>query len=288
MQEFDKLWNYNDPAGTEVKFREVLGGYASGHDKNGHLQLLTQIARTYSLRRMFDEAHTTLNEVEQHLSSTPEVAHVRYHLERGRSFNSAGNKAEANKHFVQARDIAKALGEDFYAIDAIHMLAITATPDEAIKLNEEGVVYAEQSTEARAKNWLGSLYNNLGWAYFDLGAYDKALSVFLRALKWREEKQSAHELFLAKWCVARTLRALGRLDDAIKIQLSLLEQMIDIGPTDGYVYEELAELYLAKGEDVSKMYFQFAYNELSKDTWLVANEPNRILRMQHLANGQVN
>ena len=163
------------------------------------------------------------------------------------------------------------------------MLAITATPDEAIKLNEEGVVYAEQSQEPRAKGWLGSLYNNLGWAYFDLGAYDNALSVFLRALKWREEKQSAHELFLAKWCVARTLRALGRLDDAIKIQLALLEQMIDIGPTDGYVYEELGELYLAKGEDVSKMYFQFAYNELSKDTWLAANEPKRLERMKLMA-----
>ena len=100
---------------------------------------------------------------------------------------------------------------------------------------------------------------------------------------WREEKQSAHELFLAKWCVARTLRALGRLDDAIKIQLALLEQMIDIGPTDGYVYEELGELYLAKGEDVSKMYFQFAYNELSKDTWLAANEPKRLERMKLMA-----
>lgn len=284
MQEFDKLWNYNDPAGTEVKFREVLGEYNAADNPSGHLQLLTQIARTYSLRRMFDEAHATLNEVEQQLPTQFSVTHVRYHLERGRTYNSAGNKADATTQFVQARDIAKQLGEDFYAIDAIHMLAIVAAPDESIKLNEQGVLYAEQSTQERAKGWLGALYNNLAWAYFDKSDYDKALSVFLRALKWREEKQSAPELFLAKWCVARTLRALGRLDDALKIQLALMEQMIDIGPTDGYVYEELGELYLLKGEEVHKMYFQFAYNELSKDTWLAANEPKRLERIKQLAN----
>lgn len=283
MQEFDKLWNYNDPASTEQKFREVLSGYNENDNLSGYLQLLTQIARTYSLRRMFNDAHNILNEVEQKLPTANDVAHVRYHLERGRSFNSAGNKAEANKHFIQARDIAQTLGEDFYIIDAIHMLAIVAAPDEAIKLNELGVVYAEQSKQERAKGWLGSLYNNLGWAYFDKGEYDKALSVFLRALKWREEKQSVPELFLAKWCVARTLRALGRLDDAIKIQLALLEQMIDTSHPDGYVYEELGELYLLKGEEVHKMYFQFAYNELSKDTWLAANELKRLERMKLLA-----
>lgn len=288
MQEFDKLWNYSDPATTEQKFRAELPNYIETTKLDAYLQLQTQIARTFSLRRMFDEAHDVLNIVEQKLPATHSVAHVRYNLERGRAFNSAGNKADANRHFEEAKAIAKTLGEDFYFIDAIHMLAITATPAEAVKLNEEGVVLAEQSNQPQARNWLGSLYNNLGWSYFDLGEYDKALSVFLRALQWREAKQSAPELFLAKWCVARTLRALGKIDDAIKIQLALLEQMIDIGPTDGYVYEELGELHLLKGEEVHKMYFQFAYNELSKDQWLSKNEPNRLLRMQQLAGAPLN
>lgn len=288
MQEFDILWNYSNPAETEQRFKGVMHEYSITENLSGHLQLLTQIARTYSLRRMFTEAHELLNEVETKLLAENDVAHIRYHLERGRTYNSAGNKDEANKHFTQARDIAQALGEDFYAIDALHMLAITATPEDAIKLNEQGVLQAEQSKQDRAKNWLGALYNNLGWAYFDKGAYEQALSIFLRALQWREGKQSAPEIFLAKWCVARTLRALGKLEEAIKIQLALLEEMIETSHPDGYVYEELGELHLLKGEEVHKMYFQFAYNELSKDTWLAANEPKRLLRIQQLAGAPLN
>lgn len=283
MKEFDKLWNYNDPAATEVKFREALPNYDATTDLSGYLQLLTQIARTYSLRMMFDEAHSTLDEVQKQLPAATDVAHIRYYLERGRTFNSAGKKAEATEQFILAKDAAIALKEDFYAIDAVHMLAIAAPTDEAIKLNEAAVILAEQSTQERAKNWLGSLYNNLGWSYFDKGEYEKALSIFLRALQWREEKQSAPQIFLAKWCIARTLRALNRLDEALKIQLGLLEEMVDNDNHDGYVYEELGEIYLLKNEEVYKMYFGFAHTHLSKDIWLTANEAPRLERLLQLS-----
>lgn len=283
MAEFDKLWDYNNPATTEEKFKEVIKGLSLQNNLSEYLQLQTQIARTYSLRRMFAEAHVLLDEVGQHLPTATEAAHIRYHLERGRTFNSSGKKKEALEQFLKAREAAIQLKEDFYAIDAIHMLAIIAPPDEAIALNEEGVILAESSENARAKNWLGALYNNLAWAYFDKGEFEKALSVFLRALKWREENQSAREVFIAKWCVARTLRALNRLEEAIKIQLALLEEMVETDQPDGYVYEELGELYLTKGEPVYKMYFGFAYNTLSKDTWLADNEKERLQRIKQLS-----
>ena len=79
------------------------------------------------------------------------------------------------------------------------------------------------------------------------------------------------------------MRALNRIDEAITIQLGLLEELIKAETSDGYVYEELGELYLLKGEEIHKMYFQFAYNELSKDIWLAANEQARLNRMKELA-----
>lgn len=283
MTEFDKLWDYNNPAATEEKFRQVLQSLSPDTNLSDFLQLKTQLARTFSLRSMFNEAHAILDEVEQQLPELKDVAHVRYFLERGRSFNSAGKKAEAFQQFMTAKETAQQLNEDFYTIDAIHMLAIIATPAEAIALNEKGVIFAENSKSPQAKNWLGALYNNLAWSYFDRGEYEKALSIFLRALKWREEKQSAKEIFIAKWCVARTLRALNRLDEAIKIQLALLEEMVETDQPDGYVYEELGELHLAKNEPVYKMYFGFAHTALSNDKWLAANEAARLQRMKELA-----
>lgn len=289
MAEFDKLWNYNNPAETETKFREALKEYTREKNEGLYLELLTQIARTYGLRRMFDEAHKLLDEVHPLLPPHPSIEGTRYHLERGRTFNSSNKRQEAIREFQAARKMAEEIKDDYYTIDAVHMLAIAAPNDEAIRLNEEGVLLLENSTQDRAKNWLGALYNNLGWGYFDKGEYEKALSIFLRALKWRLDyaektgKEPGADVFIAKWCVARALRALNRLDEALKIQLGLLEEMVKADTPDGYVYEELGELYLAKGEEVSKMYFGFAYNLLSKDSWLVEKEQARILRIKDLS-----
>lgn len=283
MTEFDKLWNYNDPASTEVKFKEILTQVNSQENSSDYLQLLTQIARTQSLQRKFDEAHETLDSVSPNLSEENTIEKVRYFLERGRTFNSSGDKRNAEVCFRKALDAAQKLKQDFYSIDAIHMLAIIATPEEAVQLNEDAILLAENSEQEQAKNWLGSLYNNLAWSYFDKGEFDKALSIFLRALKWREDKKQPYEIFLAKWCVARALRALNRIDEAIKIQLALFEELVESDRKDGYVYEELAELYLLLNDPVHKMYFQFAYNELVQDTWLVKNEPVRLDRLKLLS-----
>ena len=284
MEEFDKLWNYSDPAGTEIKFREVLAA-SSEKDTSYLLQLQTQLARTYSLRAMFAEANYLLDTVEKHLSPPPGLEHVRYHLERGRTYNVSDRKAEAKAHFELAQSIAEELKEDYYAIDAIHMLAIVATPAAAIRINEEGLIKAENSSDNRAKNWLGPFYNNLGWGYFENGEYEKALSVFLRSLQYRESKNSAREIFIAKWCVARALRALGRIDDALKVQLALFEESITTGiPNDGYVHEELGEIFLIKNDRLKyPFHFEKAYELLSTDKLLMHSEPARLERIKQLA-----
>ena len=51
----------------------------------------------------------------------------------------------------------------------------------------------------------------------------------------------------------------------------------------GYVFEELGEcLLLLKKEDEARKYFKLAYDLLSKDPWLVANEAERLERLKKL------
>ena len=284
MTPYDKLWNYRDPSETEIKFRETLKETSVEKNLSEHLQLLTQIARAQGLQRKFEEAHQTLDEVGKQLTEQQNTEHIRYFLERGRVFNSSSNKRNAEVCFRSALDIAKNLNQDGYAVDAIHMLAIISPPDASTALNEEAIVFAENSEQQQAKNWLGSLYNNLAWSYFDKGEYEKALSVFLRALQFREEKKSAYEIFLAKWSVARTLRALNRNDDALKVQLALLEEASNTGNHDGYVHEELAELFLLNNDKMkSTFHFEKAYELLSADPHLVQNERPRLDRMNALS-----
>jgi tetratricopeptide (TPR) repeat protein len=284
MQDFDKLWNMSKPAETETKFREVLENGAKEKDLNYKLELLTQIARTYGLRFMFAQAHELLDQVEAQLSAEPGIVHVRYNLERGRSFNSAGDKEKAKIYFDEATAIAKKLGDDFYVLDAMHMQAIAARYGDAVRINEEALLLAESSTDKRAKNWLGPLYNNLGWDYFDKGEYEKALSIFLRSVKRREELKQPREVIIAKWTVARTLRALGRNDEALKIQLGLFEETVASGYPDGYIHEELGELFLLQN-DTQKATFHFekAYNLLHTDPFVQQNEKERLERMKSMA-----
>ncbi|GAC1365533.1 MAG: hypothetical protein NVSMB3_14150 [Acidobacteriaceae bacterium] len=90
LPDFDKIWDYGQPAVTEARFRALLpAAEATGADY--HLQLLTQIARTQGLQAMdgkpelFAAAHATLDQVERALDSARPVVRVRYLLERGRA-----------------------------------------------------------------------------------------------------------------------------------------------------------------------------------------------------------
>ena len=67
--EIDRLWNYEDPAGTEGKLRELLPAARAAGEPGYLVELLTQIGRTYSLRGKFKEAHATLDEAEKLLGA---------------------------------------------------------------------------------------------------------------------------------------------------------------------------------------------------------------------------
>lgn len=207
LPDFDTMWNYSLPAETEQKFRQLLPIAQRSENTNYHLQLLTQIARTQGLQRQFEAAHQTLNEVSRQLVHISSRTLVRYLLERGRIYNSSGKPETAKPIFIEALSIARSAGEDAYTVDAAHMLGIVDLPANQIAWNETALQIAEQSNDKNARKWLGSLYNNMGWTYHDLGQYDNALEMFFRSLLWREEHNDKQGAFVARWCIGRIYRS---------------------------------------------------------------------------------
>ena len=280
LPDFDSLWDYSNPAQTETKFREVLPQFPDGNER---LELLTQIARTQGLQRKFDEAHKTLDEVEGQLSVDSSRARVRYLLERGRVFNSSKYPEEARPFFEQALTMAQELKEDFYAVDAAHMLAIVADPASSLDWNLRAIQMAESSADEKARGWLGSLYNNTGWSYHDMGDFESALKIFQKAESYFGEVRREDRLRIAKWTVARCLRSMNRIEEALSKQMALKAEFDSIGDSDGYVDEEIGEcLLLLKRESEAKPYFAKAYELLSQDEWMMANEAERMKRMKEL------
>jgi tetratricopeptide (TPR) repeat protein len=284
--DFDSLWNYDDPAATETRFRALLPEAEASPDTAYRAELLTQIARTLGLQRKFDAAHAVLDQVEALLPGLGARPRVRYLLERGRALNSSGKPDLAGPPFLEAWDTARENGLDFFAVDAAHMLAIVAPPAEQMAWNEKAVAVARASADPKARRWLGSLYNNMGWTCFDAQQYDSALTLFEAALDFRIAQKQPKEIRVARWCVAKTWRHLGRIEEALETQRQLENEIAaDSAAPDGFVFEEIAECLLALHRDSeAKPYFRRAFESLSADPWLAEGEPERLLRLRRLGN----
>jgi tetratricopeptide (TPR) repeat protein len=290
LPDFDELWNYERPAETEQAFRAVLEQIDGRETPPAYrLELLTQIARTRGLQRRFELAHATLDQVETELHkmspAAPERATpcIRYLLERGRVFNSAGQSELARPLFLQAWESATASMQDAYAVDAAHMLGIVELGEEGLEWNRKALALSQSSHDPRARSWQGSLYNNIGWTYHSAGEYKEALTMFERAQSaWQSDGQ-LDLVPVARWSVARTLRSLGRVDEALARQMALKEEFDASNTSDGYVSEEIGECLLLLGrEEESRPYFARAWSVLSQNIWLSANEPERLERLHSL------
>jgi len=284
LANFDDLWNYSDPGDTRVKFEALLPMAEKLPDQSCLLQLQTQIARTFGLQQNYDSAHKVLDGVESKLTDGLELARVRYLLERGRTINSAGAPTKARTLFNESFELARRIGADSFAADAAHMVAIVAeSRDERIEWNLKGIGVVESSTDARAERLLGPLYNNIGWEFYSAGEFERALDVFKRALVVREKTRTDNTVRIARWCIAKTMRALNMIEEALVIQTKLEEEYAQLGGESGYVWEELGELYLIKGSKAKAAdYFGKAYGKLLQDKWLVSDQPERIKRLKLL------
>ena len=283
MIDFDALWDYAKPEETEQKFRALLPQARESGDAGYLAELLTQIARTEGLQHKFNDAHKTLDEAETLLRPGVSRPRVRSLLERGRAFNSSGHPDKARPLFLEALEIAEIAGEDNLAVDAAHMMGIIEPPDKALDWNLRAIGMAETSKDRKARQWLGSLYNNIGWNYYETKKYDMALHLFELALEFREKQKQAPQIRIAKWCVAKTLRVLGRIDEALEIHKALLIELEKIGEPDGFVFEEMGECLLALGKpEDAKPHFTRAFDLLSKDSRLPHNEPERLVRLKSL------
>jgi tetratricopeptide (TPR) repeat protein len=68
-----------------------------------------------------------------------------------------------------------------------------------------------------------------------------------------------------------------------EMQRALLDELTAAGEVDGYMFEEIGECLLALNHlDDAVPYFAKAYEALSRDAWLMENEPARMARLKAL------
>jgi len=279
--DIDSLWEYSDPGLSEKRFREALST-ARGDLR---LELLTQIARTFSLRERFNEAHAALDEVEKQLSKAGPRPRLCCLLERGRAFNSSGQKDKGRTLFLQVWQEAQVAHEEGLAVDAAHMLAISyAGTREAVDWTQRGLELGRASKDPKAAALIPALLNNGAWDLHDMGRFSEALGMFKQAQAAWEALGKPQQIRLAKWSVGRCLRSMRRYGEALAVQRALESEYAAAGKADGFVFEEIAENLTALGKmDQAMPYFGRAADELSKDDWFVQNEAARLANLKRMA-----
>ena len=179
QQNLDLIWNFDNPGLSEARFREALEDPAFDADERA--ELATQLGRAIGLQGRYEEADALLDAVD---ADEPTVA-VRVLLERGRVLNSGGHPEMAVPLFEQAAELADHLGEDFLAVDALHMLAIADTAH-AETWTRSALEYASTAGDERTRRWLVALHNNLGWSLHEAGRCTEAMVEFQLAEQWAE------------------------------------------------------------------------------------------------------
>lgn len=282
LPNFDQLWDYAHPDVTERKFRELLPEAERAGNLSYLHQLQTQIARCQGLQNKFDDCHGTLNGVEKQLTNDVPVAWIRYLLERGRAFNSSNQPDKARPLFVVALDRATTAQEIGYAIDAAHMVAIVETDLNAqVDWNCKALSLAQN--DPRQQRWLPTILNNLGETYRARKEYEKALDCFEKRAQVFRDRHREPDIFTMK-DIARMNRLLGRLDVALAIIEPIAKDLKSKNQPDGYISAEYGQCLAAVGrQDDARPFLIEAFQMLSKDNYMVKNEPEELQRIKESA-----
>ena len=211
---------------------------------------------------------------------------IRIALERGRVRRSAGDPDGARPLFDTAWQLAVAADQDGLAVDAAHMIAIVSDEAEAVAWNEQALRLAESSaTRMPAAGSGRSRTTSAGPTTTPAIRRRRSCGSSARWRRRRAEADVGRER-IARWSVARCLRTLGRLDEALAIQRELAAELDAAGETDGYVFEEIGECLLELGRtDEARPWLALAHLELARDPWLAEQEAARLARLRDLGRG---
>ena len=250
--QLDKLWNFGKPAESQVRFREPSSrSYPAGSREA--LEIETQIARTRrpaaQVRRRATRRSTRCCPSS---TTAPARVKVRYLLERGRTRNSSGDRPAAVALFQEALaarpSATRCRAPTSTASTRCTCWASRRPPPSSSTGTCKALAAAESASEERARGWAASLHNNIGWTYFDRGdAEDRARALAEGARRCARRRATPARIRIAKWTIARGYRARGPARRRAERSSSRSSAETErAGAPDGYVYEELAEIAMAR------------------------------------------
>ncbi len=270
-----------------------------------HCQIASQVALVQAMQQKFDDAYATLHRAEKFLVDKNGIAQIRINYERGRVMyqedlwidGKVVRFHEIYALFYKAYALSEKLHYDYYTVDLAHMIAIIV-PDNLQKIiwNNVALDIAVKTEDKKTKLWLGPLYNNLGQNYFDVADYEASLQAYQEAYDIFVAQKEVSQVQFASWTIARCLRVLGKVDEALAMQqqnLQILEvafknKSLNVAESTfylmrGLIYEEFAWLYYVQNNhDQTRLYASRALQNLEQDSMFVKTSSERLEKLRSL------
>jgi tetratricopeptide (TPR) repeat protein len=245
--------------------------------RGNQVEALAQVARCYSIRGLGEEGRPWLARASALVDQGEPRGWARYELVRGVYQREDGQREEATQTFARLYDFCREHGLHSQAVNAAHMAAIAAKPEQQIDWALKGIRAAE---EGGFEGWLAVLWNNLGWTYDDLGRHEEALDALTKAREHHWKTGDDQAKLIADWSVGHALRMVGRMDEArerLEAALAWADRRYAEDPTPanaewvGMGHKELGEFALAEGrrEDARRELVQALekLREAGMDKW---------------------
>ena len=172
--------------------------------------------------------------------------------------------------------------KNFYdLVETAFLLSLIVPPKQQTEWRLVAIKTCQNNmTDLIFKSWLCYLIQLDGWHSFDLKKYPESLDSFAKALSLTEDSQ---EIIHIKWAQARIYRAQNKMQEALDLQLKILDELSALELSNGHIYLEIAECYQYFHKKIeAKQFFEKAFHELSKDKWFTDNRKDELEKIEEI------
>lgn len=192
-------------------FEQIATDADESGDTAAYVEACAMRARSYLITGCKDEGRPWIEQAAARANARMPQVWSRYLGVRGRFEWQDNDNETATRTFKDMYDYCTRHELYSRAVDAAHMVAITGDESEKFDWSYKGIEAAEAG---EMTSWLGPLWNNLGWNYYDAERYEEALEALEKAKEYHYMGEQALPRLIADYSVGHVHRVMGHTDEA--------------------------------------------------------------------------
>ena len=220
MEQADQLFKSREYDEAGVLFEGIATEAEAAGDHSTFVEAACMRARSYLIAENRDEGRSWLLKAAAKAVESDPPGWSRYLGVRGRFEWQDGDNEAATDTFREMFNYCESNTLWERAIDAAHMIAITGDREEKFDWSLKGIEMAEKGG---MDGWLGPLWNNLGWNYYDEKRYGEAYDALVKAREYHYKGEGELPKLIADYSVAHVMMVQDRTHEAEAAMLDVLE-----------------------------------------------------------------